>query len=165
MNLKPKHTLYIVLVLLILALVGCRGSAPTVPNDQININMDVSVAPNPPQVGASTLVVSLTEEDGTPIDGADIEIRGDMNHAGMQPVLRDGNTSENGDYRIPFEWTMGGDWFVVVKATLPGGEVIEQQFDFTVGGDGGMADMDMDATGTEEMDMDAMDMPTEDPNN
>lgn len=143
-----------VLLTAMLVLAGCRGNVEVEPANALGIDMSVSVAPTPPQTGDATLVVTLREEDGTPIDGASLEIRGDMNHAGMQPVLREVSTSQDGDYRIPFEWTMGGDWFIVVTATLPDGRVVEQQFDYTV--EAGEGEMDMDMMGTEEME--AMEM-------
>lgn len=121
--------------------VGCRGTTPT-PDFESSTSLELSIAPNPPAVGEATLVVSLRDENGDPINGAEIDIRGDMNHAGMEPVLREVSESENGDYMIPFEWTMGGDWFIVVTATLPDGTVVERQFDYTVAstsdGGGGM---------------------------
>ena len=99
-------------------------------------------------------MVSLRDANGNPISDADIDIRGDMNHAGMEPVEADASTDVSGDYRIPFEWTMGGDWFVVVTATLPDGTVVEEQFNYTVGMSDG-AEMDMD-------NMDGMDSGTGD---
>jgi len=136
-----------VLVLLgALVLAGCRGSSEAIAPEDANVDMSLSVAPEPPTVGEVTLVVSLRTADGEPISGASIDVRGDMNHAGMEAVLADASTDVSGDYRVPFEWTMGGDWFVVVTATLPDGQVVEQQFDYTVAGEGPM-DMDDDSGG------------------
>ena len=62
-------------------------------------------------------------------------MRGDMTHAGMQPVsgVAEQGTGSNGEYRVPFYWTMGGDWIVTVNVKLVSGETYTKTFDFTVG--------------------------------
>jgi hypothetical protein len=134
---KFRNTLLLVLPLL-LAITACRANEPKTLDDDSEVIMSLSVAPNPPQVGNATLVLSLVDDEGQPIDDAKVNIRGDMNHAGMQPVLRESSTGRDGDYQIPFEWTMGGDWFVVVTAELPDGHIAEREFEFTVDGEGMM---------------------------
>jgi hypothetical protein len=74
----------------------------------------------------------VTGADGTPIDGARLNIKGDMTHAGMQPVLAETKGGEQGRYETPFEWTMGGDWIVTVTAALPDGRTTARQFTYTV---------------------------------
>ncbi|MEM6528334.1 MAG: FixH family protein, partial [Chloroflexota bacterium] len=96
---------------------------------------------------------TLRDSNGDPINDAQVNLRGDMNHAGMQPVLRDSSVGREGDYTVPFEWTMGGDWFVVVTAELPDGLTVEEEFDFTVAGDPMMGDMDMATEDMDDMDM------------
>ncbi len=138
----------LLLVSIVSVLVGCREQPQVIVPDEAGVRMDLSVAPNPPAVGDASLVISIEDQDGQPISDADIAIRGDMNHAGMEPVLREASGGREGDYTVPFEWTMGGDWFVVVTATLPDGRVVEKQFDYVVASDGTMQ-------------MDEMDMATE----
>ena len=73
------------------------------------------------------------DADGQPIDGAGpVTLRGDMNHAGMKPVLADATGTGGGQYTADFEWTMAGDWTVAVEATLPDGRVKRATFPFTV---------------------------------
>jgi hypothetical protein len=116
-----------------------------------DVDMSLVVMPDPPEVGAAMLVVTLTDAEGNPIDGASLDVKGDMNHAGMEPVLADVEGGEGGTYEVPFEWTMGGDWVVTVTATLPDERIVSRTFDLSVDSDGGM---DMG----DEMDMDEMDM-------
>ncbi len=97
-----------------------------------NINIAVSVADEALAVGEATLIITLTDANGAPINDASLEVRGDMNHAGMQPVLRSAQDGEAGIYRVPFEWTMGGDWFVEVTATRSNGESATARFDFSI---------------------------------
>lgn len=117
---------------LLLVLAGCRESivATTAPSD---VTVTMRVDPDPPSVGASTLYVTLKHMDGSPIDNAHLDVRGDMDHAGMMPIIGEANGSTNGEYAIPFAWSMGGGWKVTVTVTLPSqqGE-INQTFDFFV---------------------------------
>lgn len=120
------------LLVLVLLLAACRQSAQPTPTPATAVEIDLAVEPTPITVGESTLVVTLSAADGTPIDGAQLSVRGDMNHAGMVPVLGETSASENGVYRVPFEFTMSGDWIITVTAALPAGGESAQTFDLTV---------------------------------
>jgi len=86
------------------------------------------------QVATSTEVqISLTQ-NGQLVSGAALEIEGNMTHAGMEPVFATATEVAPGDYRALLEWTMGGDWLLTIRGTLPDGTVIEQQVNgLTVG--------------------------------
>lgn len=118
--------------LLVLILVGCRESAQPTAAPAVDVEIDLTVDPAPPTVGETLLVVTVTREDGSPINDAIIAVVGDMNHAGMQPVNGATDTADEGVYRVPFEWTMGGDWIVTVTATLRNGTTITETFDLSV---------------------------------
>jgi hypothetical protein len=135
---RQSRTLAAVVLLVLLAGVlaglaigGCSRTTPeqsTAPDVQITLSTD----PTPPAVGKSTLLITLKDSAGKPIDGAKLSVRGDMDHAGMQPALAEGNQSVNGEYRIPIEWSMGGGWIVTVSATLPDNRTATQKFDLFV---------------------------------
>jgi hypothetical protein len=61
-----------------------------------------------------------------------IDVRGDMNHAGMQPVFSGADTAENGVYSVAFNWTMGGDWILDVTVWLADDSTTTQRFEITV---------------------------------
>ncbi|MCC6616336.1 MAG: FixH family protein [Anaerolineae bacterium] len=132
------HVPRVILLLSLLALLlgGCRNTPPV---ETLTDNLDITVQldPDPPQIGDAELVVTVMNAQGEPVDDAHINVRGDMNHAGMRPVLREVESGETGVYRIPFEWTMGGDWIVDVEVTLPDGTVARRRFDYTVALDTG----------------------------
>lgn len=87
----------------------------------------VSLAFDPePHVGGTTCTVRLADGAGAPVRGADVRLEGNMNHAGMVPVFADAAEAAPGRYESPFEFTMGGDWFVVVSADLPDGRALER---------------------------------------
>lgn len=113
--------------LLLLPACGGRNSQQTTAED-----IRLIVAVESTTVGQTTLLVTVTDAAGTPINDATVSVKGDMSHAGMVPVLADVTGGENGVYEMPFEWTMGGDWVVTVEATLPDGRSTSQQFNFTI---------------------------------
>ena len=116
---------WLTLLLLLLFLVGCRGSAADLPD----INVDVALTPNPPQVGQTQVVLTLTDATGQSISGAEVELEGNMSHAGMAPVLTKATEVAPGRYEAPLEFTMAGDWFISVRTTLPDGRKLERQVD------------------------------------
>ena len=77
-------------------------------------------------------MVKITDTTGKPVEIERITVRGDMNHAGMAPVIRDVEQITNGRYHVPFEWTMGGEWIVTVAAQLADGQMVEERFGFSV---------------------------------
>ncbi|MBK8024939.1 MAG: FixH family protein [Chloroflexi bacterium] len=98
-----------------------------------DVTVAIKVEPDPPAVGEANLRITLTGAGGAPIDGANVRARGDMDHAGMTPVLGETTQSQNGVYEVPFNWSMGGGWIVEVTATLPDNRGIAQEkFEFFV---------------------------------
>jgi hypothetical protein len=135
----PMQTRFILRLLMLLTLVlvaaGCRNSA------QENINttssgdytISLEVEPDPPAVGMATLVVEVTDANGQPVANAErVAVRGDMNHAGMVPVFGVAEEAANGIYRVPFEWTMGGEWILSVTVEMPDGEEFKQDIELAV---------------------------------
>ena len=97
-----------------------------------NFQLDMVIEPNQPAAGAATLIFTLTDENGQPVDDATLEVEGNMTHAGMLPVLAQVAGGEAGRYVVPFEWTMGGDWIVTVKVSLATGQIFSRQFPVSV---------------------------------
>ncbi len=127
-----KYLLILVFAIFpLLSLIGCaQESAARPPAD---VDIAIQTEPEPLTVGETTLIITLTDSSGSHVDGAKLQIQGNMDHAGMTPVNRETSESSNGEYRVPFEWTMGGGWVVAVTAQLPnnGGEA-SNTFEFFV---------------------------------
>ena len=118
--------------IVILSVAGCRND-DTLETSVPDVNIDLQVEPDPPAVGEATLLITLTDAEGAPIDNAAITVRGDMDHAGMAPVIVESTDGHGGEYRMPFAWSMGGGWVVEVTATLPDNRGIAQaRFEFFV---------------------------------
>ena len=117
--------------LALLLLVGCRRAEAA---DQApDVQLTLSAGPEALTVGPLRLDVTLRDANGAPIDGATgITLRGDMSHAGMEPVLATAVGQGDGVYRADFTWTMAGDWIVTVEATLPDGRLKMAQFEYTI---------------------------------
>lgn len=131
---RIRYTL--LLLLLIVSLAACRQSAqptPTTVPAAANVSIELTTDPTPPVPGDATLIVTVKDGE-QPVAGVDVAAHGDMTHAGMQPVDASGETDENGVARIPFKWTMGGDWIVTITATLPEGADVEKVFNLSIGG-------------------------------
>jgi len=119
----------------VLALNGCsRVSQEAQRNDSINVEVVSPVFS--PIVGTDELVLRVTDaQSGAPVSDAYLSVKGDMTHTGMVPVLSSAKTGIDGEYAIPFEWTMGGDWILTVTVSMPDGSLVERNFNLVVDGD------------------------------
>src|SRR5688572_30477824 len=100
------------MVVILALLTACRPSLQPTSTPDLQLTLDTSV---PFKVGKTSLLVTLTDAQGNPINDAKIEVQGDMSHAGMKPALGSVENGEQGKYTIPFAWTMAGDWIVTIK--------------------------------------------------
>lgn len=127
------NSLKIRLLLLLLAtfLLACRSEAVTSANE-VGIEITLETEQQPAVVGETLLIVEIADIAGEPVEAQMVTVRGDMNHAGMAPVIRDVEQATDGRYHVPFEWTMGGEWVVTVVAELTDGQTVEERFDFSV---------------------------------
>ena len=113
-------------ICLIAALAGGCGPERA---DASGVEVDCKLEPSPPVVGDAQVSLTLTGPDQKPIQGADVRLEGNMNHAGMKPSFADLRETEPGRYTGTLEFTMGGDWFVIVTAKTPDGKTIERKID------------------------------------
>ncbi|MEZ4663467.1 MAG: copper chaperone PCu(A)C [Caldilineaceae bacterium] len=108
------------------------------------------------------LSVAVTDARGAPITDATVSLEGNMNHAGMAPVMAEGVTDDadgaaDGVYHLPFEFSMNGDWIMTVSVKLADGATETHDIDLTVTGDGVEIHQDGGADSMSSGDM-AMDM-------
>ena len=116
----------------LMAVSACsQQDAPT--SVPLDVHISLRAEPEALAVGDSTLIVTLEDEHGAPVDGAALQVHANMDHEGMMLVEGQSNDSANGEYRVPLTWTMGGGWSVTVTAQLPdnGGEA-SKTFDLFV---------------------------------
>jgi len=142
-----QNYLFLFLIAGLFTACGGRNSAQSNSN-----NYEISVEAKSTLVGKTDLQVTITDQDGTEIHDANISIKGNMTHAGMQPVLGGSSTAVDGVYIIPYEWTMAGDWFVTIDVTFADGSTATEWFDFN-----GIGSEDMRETGHDDMEMEESD--------
>ena len=88
----------------------------------------VSVSPDPAKVGDAVITLEIHDADGNPVEDATIEVEGTMTHAGMKPVIVETKSLGEGKYATQnFTFSMGGDWVLIVRATLADGSTAAQQ--------------------------------------
>ncbi|MEZ4709933.1 MAG: copper chaperone PCu(A)C [Caldilineaceae bacterium] len=91
--------------------------------------------------GGGQLSVEVADASGAPMTDATVSLEGNMNHAGMAPVMAEGVTDDadgaaDGVYHLPFEFSMNGDWIMTVSVKLADGATETHDIDATVTGDG-----------------------------
>lgn len=123
LNTSRKKSLLAVLLLLVVVSCG-RGE-----KDLPDVTMGLRISPEPPQIGPATITILLSNPAGQPISRAEVELEGNMNHAGMVPVFARASEVDPGTYRANLEFTMGGDWFILVRAELPDGRSMVRKVD------------------------------------
>lgn len=99
------------------------------PSSDATVVVEHEVMPRPPRVGTATITLRVADAAGRPVRGAGVKLEGDMSHAGMSPVFGEARESGPGLYRAALEFTMAGDWVILVHLTLPDGRKVERQFD------------------------------------
>jgi hypothetical protein len=134
--LRRMRRAFLLAGVLILLLAGMSGCGRSQSASSVETTDDYQVAfgtePAAPSQGAGTVVITVKDKAGQPVDGAAVAIEANMNPAGMTPEYADAATSAGGVYRLPLTWTMGGAWYVDAQITLPDGEVIRRRFPLVV---------------------------------
>ena len=102
---------------------GCAAPADD------GLAIDLRVSPDPPKVGPATVSLTLTDATGKPATGATLSLEGNMAHAGMKPVFADVREEKEGRYTADLEFTMAGDWFVLVTGKTSDGKAIRKKID------------------------------------
>ena len=115
----------LVFVCSVLCLAGCDRTDPA---DAVRVSWTLD--PSPPRAG-TTIVARLTLRDAAqqPLTGVHLRLEGLMSHPGMASVSAAVVERGNGEYEAPLQFTMAGDWILLVTGELPGGEQIKKQIE------------------------------------
>lgn len=94
------------------------------------IRVTWTVEPAPPAAGVSTrVVIVVTDQQHQPVAGARLRLEGHMSHPGMTPVVTDMTESGQGTYEADLQFSMAGDWLLVVAGALSDGTRVTQQLE------------------------------------
>jgi hypothetical protein len=113
---------------------GCAVPGCDVHWERERDSSDVGIAwaldPSPPLAGTPIVVrLTLRDRDQKPVTGARLQLEGLMSHPGMAPVVAAVTERGNGEYEAPLQFTMAGDWILLVTGELPGGMPIKKQIE------------------------------------
>ncbi len=111
----------------VLCAAGCPRSG--LRDEAREVDVKLSLQPDPPKVGDVTATIRLTDKDGKPVRGADVKLEGNMNHAGMKPALATAKEADPGTYESTLNLSMGGDWFILIDASLADGRKLKRKID------------------------------------
>lgn len=114
-------------LILALPICACRQESET--GRVEDVNLEFVLQPDPPKVGTAIAVITLLDKDGRPVLGAKAKLEGNMNHAGMKPVFADATELDPGRYEAKLDFTMGGDWFILINITLRDGRKMNRKVD------------------------------------
>ncbi len=96
------------------------------------IQAELLVLPLTPQVGPAQISVRLSDTSGALVRDAVLELKGDMTHPGMTPVLAEAVERPEGLYVASMEWSMAGDWILTLQGKLSDGRTLVRQYAITV---------------------------------
>ena len=104
---------------------ACRRADDAAPG----IAVKEEITPQPARVGPATVSIELANASQKPIAHAAIMVEADMSHPGMSPVFAKAKETAPGSYCAPVEFSMAGDWIVLLHIRLADGRRIERQMD------------------------------------
>lgn len=121
-----KYMIGIVLLTFLAPLLAACGTAskPASPaGAPVNIKLETN--PDPAQVGDVELAFTITDENGSPIEGAQVDVNAD--HTDMSGMSMGGPATGQGSgrYVIKANFSMSGNWLVTVYVRK--GELDEKQ--------------------------------------
>jgi hypothetical protein len=111
-----------ILLLAVLLILGCR---PESDETAVRTRANLVFEPHPPAVGLTRVILTLTDPAGQPVRAGQLEVEGNMNHAGMRPVFTRLEETEPGRYAGTIEFTMGGDWYLLVTGVSSDGQRLD----------------------------------------
>jgi len=134
-----RQRLTAVIVLVGSLAVGCSGRACGYgfdvhwrgePESTDSIRVSWTIDPSPPVAGRPIVArLTLRDADQKPVAGARLRLEGLMSHPGMAPVTAAVTDRGNGEYDAPLQFTMAGDWILLVTGELPDGMPFTQQIE------------------------------------
>jgi hypothetical protein len=86
----------------------------------------MSVTPQPPTTGTARVMLRLRDAQGRPLAARAVELEATMSHPGMRPSFATARPERPDRWVAEVELTMGGDWVVLVEATLEDGGTIRR---------------------------------------
>jgi hypothetical protein len=126
----PRAHLRVLIAALVVCSSGLAGCGRTEPADAVRVSWTLD--PSPPLAGTPIVArLTLRDAEQKPIIGARLRLEGMMSHPGMAPVSAAVTEKGNGEYEAPLQFTMAGDWILLVTGELPSGVAFKKQIEIT----------------------------------
>jgi len=103
--------MFISLLVVLSALLAACGSAATPDASSAKpVNIKMETNPNPATIGDTELILTITDANGVPIEGAKVDVSAD--HTDMSGMGMSGAATEQGGgkYAINANFSMSGNW-------------------------------------------------------
>ena len=94
-----------------------------------HLRFEWTLTPAPATVGPAALTLRLFDADGRPVRGAQVRIEAQMAHPGMGAVVTTATEREHGMYHAEVQFTMSGDWILLVGGSLSNGQTLHYRID------------------------------------
>lgn len=122
---KGSRFFGLITILSTFLLVGCHQQGAS----NAAVLMSYEITPQPARIGIEHITFRLQDRSSNPITGAHLSLEGDMSHAGMAPIFGEATEHSAGTYEGQLNFTMPGDWVVLVHMTLPNRQKVERQIE------------------------------------
>ena len=110
----PKYIFFTLLASMAVLLAACGSAETPTSNSSKPVNIKVESNPNPAMMGDIELILSITDANGEPLEGATVDVSAD--HTGHSGMNMSGVATEQdaGKYAINANFSMSGTWLVTV---------------------------------------------------
>jgi hypothetical protein len=108
------------------ALAAACHNRPAPPH---GLQFEWTLAPAPAAVGTATVELRVKDAGDHPVAGAVLHLEAQMSHPGMEAESTAFTERGNGRYDAAVQFTMPGDWILLVRGSLPDGTPVEHRID------------------------------------
>ncbi len=115
---------------ILLALTVCViVAACTRPAQARDLKFEWTLTPARVSVGSARLQLRVLDAAGGPVRGAQLHIEAQMAHPGMMPLVVVATERSEGLYEAELQFSMGGDWILIVEGSLSNGARVHHRID------------------------------------
>lgn len=115
--------------ILLVSIVCLIAAACTRPAQARNLKFEWTLTPAAVSVGSARLQLRVLDAAGEPVRGAQLQIEAQMSHPGMAPLVFVATERSEGVYEAELQFSMGGDWLLVVEGSLSNGARVHHRID------------------------------------
>jgi hypothetical protein len=119
------RNIFLLAVIGVSANIGCRRPYASASD----IVLREQITPQPVRTGPAAFSIQMADNKGKPVQHAEINVEGDMSHPGMAPIFSKAEEIAPGSYRAPIDFSMGGDWVILLHIHLANNRKLERQID------------------------------------